>query len=163
MPHFAGRVLLSGTTAGLLMAAVLAGCARRKGYTAVQPLNATSHWLDGGRAARTRQVDLAHTLPGVATHLAASIFWAGVFEAARRRGPRRPLVGDTAGVAALAAFVDYAVVPKRLTPGWEDVVGWRDIALAYAAMAIAFAATGESSIKRLRRPHRTPLRLMKRN
>ena len=59
---------------------------------------------------------------------------------------RTTLSGTVVGIAsslvlALAAFVDYVVVPKRLTPGWEKVVSPRSIALAYGAMAVALWAT----------------------
>lgn len=38
----------------------------------------------------------------------------------------------------------YAVVPKRLTPGWEKVVSPRAIGVAYAAMAVALAISPRS-------------------
>ena len=110
----------------------------------MQPLNATSHWLNGDRAARRRAVDLQHTGVGLATHLAATVFWATLFEAWQAARPSRgaaETAARAAAVAALAAVVDYTITPKRFTPGWELVLAKRSMALAYAAMAVGFAVT----------------------
>jgi drug/metabolite transporter (DMT)-like permease len=69
----------------------------------------------------------------------ASLFWACAYELLRRHPHKRPAAGDAAAVTALAAVVDYAVVPKRLRPGWEKVVSPRAIGVAYVAMAVALA------------------------
>jgi drug/metabolite transporter (DMT)-like permease len=69
------------------------------------------------------------------------MLWASVFQFLRRESPGRSPLTDAAGVTALAAVVDYAVVPKRLTPGWEKVVSPAAIALAYGAMMIGLIAT----------------------
>jgi hypothetical protein len=42
-------------------------------------------------------------------------------------------------MAAIAAAVDYGMVPKRLTPGWEDVLSKRSIAVTYVALAAGLA------------------------
>jgi hypothetical protein len=107
----------------------------------VQPVNSTSHWVLGDKAGRSRAIDLRHTLVGYATHHAASVFWATVYEAIRQLRPQRGPLLDAVGVSAIAAAVDYGVVPKRLTPGWEKVVTPKSIAIAYAFMALALLAT----------------------
>lgn len=135
----AGRTLRSGSAAAIATTVVLALRARAEGQALVQPVNATSHWFLGDAAGRSRAVDLKHTLGGYLTHHAASLLWAGVYEALRLWRPQRNPLGDAAAVSALAAVVDYAVVPKRLTPGWELVVRPRSIALAYAAMGLVLA------------------------
>lgn len=136
---FAGRTLRSGSAAAIATTVVLALRARAEGQHVVQPVNATSHWFLGDAAGRSRAVDLKHTLGGYLTHHAASLLWAGVFEALRLWRPQRNPLGDAALVATLAAVVDYAVVPRRLTPGWELVVRPRSIALAYTAMGLVLA------------------------
>jgi hypothetical protein len=40
----------------------------------------------------------------------------------------------------LAAVVDYGIVPRRLTPGWELVLPKWPIALVYGVMAATLAA-----------------------
>lgn len=134
------RILLSGSATSAMTSAALAVLARLQGRSALQPLNSTSHWYFGEAAGRSRKLDIRHTLVGFATHHAASVFWAAIFDAVRRAGPRRSVMVDAIGVSALAAFVDYAIVPKRLTPGWEKVVSPLAIGVAYGAMAFALAA-----------------------
>ena len=86
---FPRRVAASGTRAGAASVLALALVALGEGKAAVQPLNATSHWLNGERAARRRRLDLRHTGVGLATHLAATMFWAASFEAWRAARPAR--------------------------------------------------------------------------
>lgn len=137
--------LVSGSAVSGVTTAVLAILARAEGEHPVQPVNSTSHWYWGEAAGRSRAVDLGHTLLGFVTHHGASVFWAGIFQAIRRARPERSPLVDALQVSALAALVDYGVVPKRLTPGWEKVVSARSIAVAYAAMAAALWVTSPRS------------------
>ncbi len=134
-----GRALVSGSCGCLASVAALALVARAEGKAAAQPLNATSHWLNGDRAASFRGVDAARTGTGLATHLTATVFWASLFEA--WEGPRRRpgRLGRAAAVSAFAAAVDYTVTPHRFTPGWELVLSKGGMAVVYAAMAAGFA------------------------
>jgi len=141
MHSLLGRTLLSGSAVALATTVVLALRARAEGRHPVQPLNSTSHWYLGEAAGRSQALDLPHTVGGYLTHHAASLLWAGVYEGLRRWRPQRHPLGDAAAVSALAAFVDYAVVPKRLTPGWEKVVTPQSIALAYVAMGLVLATS----------------------
>jgi hypothetical protein len=138
---FLSRVLMTGAAASLSSVGVLGVLAKVEGRDAVQPVNATSHWLHGEGAGHSRDVDASHTLVGFATHCAASVFWSALFLRLRKARPERSPVPDALGVAALAAVVDYALVPKRLTPGWEAVLSPASIALAYVAMTASFLAS----------------------
>lgn len=131
------RTALSGTVVSVASSIVLAIGAKNEGKDPIQPTNATGHWFLGDQAAKARTVDARHTLLGFSTHQAASVLWATVFQAVRSFWPGRRASVDAIGVSALAAFVDYVVVPKRLTPGWEKVVSPQSIAVAYGAMALA--------------------------
>ncbi|RWC82886.1 hypothetical protein EN858_29715 [Mesorhizobium sp. M4B.F.Ca.ET.215.01.1.1] len=136
---------VTGTVASVVTAAFLVLLAKAEGKSALQPTNATSHWLHGDKAGAVRKADLAHTAVGFGTHHASAIFWAAPFEAwLARNPPRSPLLmlRDASAVAAIAAAVDYLVVPKRLTPGWETVLSKRSIAAAYVALALDLAAGG---------------------
>jgi hypothetical protein len=133
--------ILSGTAVSLVTTALLSLIAQARGRHPVETINATSHWFWGDKAGRTRAVDGKHTVLGFATHHLASMLWASLFQWLRRASPGRSPVVDAAGVSVLAAVVDYLVVPKRLTPGWEKVVSPGAIALAYAAMTIGLIAT----------------------
>lgn len=141
LPRSMLNVLISGSAVSLATSLVLSLLARAEGRSGVQPVNSTSHWYWGEAAARSRRIDASHTLVGFATHHGASLFWAAVYEMLRRRHPNRAALGDAAAVSAVAAFVDYLVVPKRLTPGWEKAVSPQAIGITYVAMALALAAS----------------------
>src|SRR3954447_2719041 len=137
--------LVSGTVASVTSSAALALLAKAEGRNAVQPLNATSHWVHGEDAGSVREVDLDHTAVGYATHHAASVFWAFLFEslqAARAERNASRTAKNAALVAAIAAVVDYGVVPKRLTPGWEEVLSASAITGGYVATALGLMLGG---------------------
>lgn len=135
--------LISGTTASIASTLALMALARLEGRGALQPTNATSHWLNGPSAADVTTLDGTRTGVGYATHHAATLFWALPFcawRALRRRDRSATLLTDALAVSAVAALVDYRATPKRFTPGWEFVLSRRAMALAYAAMAGGLAA-----------------------
>ena len=133
-------ILCAGTVASLTSAAALALGSRIEGKGAFRPLNATSHWLRGETAARRDDVDLAHTGVGYTTHLAATIFWAALFEALLRMRSRPvPMLAAAALTSAVAAAVDYGVTPRRFTPGWEFALTKTSMGAGYAAMAVGLA------------------------
>ena len=137
------RPLISGVLGAATSTVALALLAAAAGKGSAQPLHATGHWLNGDAAARERRVDLRHTGVGLATHVAATVFWAAFLEAWLLTQPARDradVARRAATVAALAAVVDYTITPKRFTPGWELVLTKRSMALVYAAMAAGFVA-----------------------
>ena len=145
--------LVSGSCASLASAAALAVAARLEGRAAVQPINATSHWLNGEDAGSYNGFDGAHTAVEYATNHAASIFWALFFEVWLTR--RRPtgavsMLRDASVLSVVAAAVDYGATPKRFTPGWEFVLSRKGMAAAYAGLAIGLAA-GASMTQAARR------------
>jgi hypothetical protein len=135
------KALISGTlaAAAVMLAASLAS--RRATGSYASALNATSHFLWGDRAARRHGYSMKYTGIGFAANYGASVFWALFYEAlgsGKRRGAARAL-RDGALVSALAYAVDYHVVPKRLTPGFELRLPDRALAGVYAALAVGLA------------------------
>ncbi len=138
-----GRAAVSGSVASVTSSVALGALAAMEGKGVLQPVNATSHWRHGERAAVVRSPDLAHTAVGYATHHAATVFWALLFEAGiARRRPVTPLpmLGYAVAMSAVACVVDYTATPRRFTPGWEFVLSQRSMAAAYGAMAAGLAA-----------------------
>jgi len=131
--------LISGTIAGIATTAAAAGAARREGTAAVAPLNAVSHVLWGDEAGRHDEVSARYTATGFITNHAACVFWAGVYEALRQRVGGGVLGALAAGpaVSALAYVVDYHLVPRRLTPGYELRLSPRGLGAIYTALAIS--------------------------
>ena len=140
--RFGTAATISGTVASFTTTAALVLLAKAEGKGALQPTNATSHWLHGEEAGRVRRADAAHTAVGYGTHHASALFWALPFEMwLWARPPKTPLMllRDASVMAAIAATVDYGLVPKRLTPGWELALSKRSVAATFAAMAAGLA------------------------
>ena len=136
-------IVLTGTVASLVSAAALGALAKAEGENVLQPANATSHWLHGARASRQGAMDLAHTGVGLVTHHASALFWALPFEAWQALYPHRSsaeIVRDAIVMSAIAAGVDYGLVPRRLTPGWELVLSKKSMVGAFASLAAGLAA-----------------------
>jgi hypothetical protein len=136
----------SGAVVCAVTAAVAAAAGARSSGSAVAPINAISHVVHGSRAARVRTMDATHTGLGLAINFGASAFWAGIYEAAFGRaaesGELVKAAAGAAAVATLAYVTDYHVVPKRLTPGWEERKPPRSLALIYGALAICLPVRG---------------------
>jgi hypothetical protein len=134
-----GRALTDGSLAGLLTTAALAVFGRRESGSAVAPINATSHVLYGDEAATADTVDVKHTVPGVLINTGAGIFWALVRELMldrTRRPTRAKSAAASAATAGLAYAVDYGLLPRRLTPGWELRVSRKHVALGFVALGV---------------------------
>ena len=135
--------LVTGSVASLVSIAALAALAKAEGKHVAQPVNSTSHWLNGENAADVGGVDAAHTGVGLATHHASALFWALPFEAWLTFHPPRSsieLLRDAAVMSAIAATIDYGITPKRLTPGWELTLSKKSMVGAFASLALGLAA-----------------------
>jgi hypothetical protein len=132
-----GNAACTGAVVAAVTTAVLAARGRRRG-SAIAPINATSHVLWGDDAGAQDLASARYTAPGLAINAAACGFWAAIYEwtFGRSRSPAARAAGGPA-VAALAYVTDYHVVPRRLTPGWELRLGKRDLAVVFAAIALA--------------------------
>jgi hypothetical protein len=135
------RALVSGTLAAAAVTVVASLASRRATGSAASALNATSHFLWGDRAARRHAYSMKFTGVGFAANYGASVFWALLYEAlgrGRRRSAGKAL-RDGAITSAVAYVVDYHVVPRRLTPGFELRVPGRALAAVYGALAVGLA------------------------
>jgi hypothetical protein len=139
------RAVITGSIACAATLAVVAAFGART-RRPVAPINAISHVLWGEEASRAARPDFRHTVPAVAINEGASVFWAALYERAFGRLAENGQIGRAllggAGVAALAYAVDYHLVPKRLTPGWEYHLGGRSLAAVYAALALSLPVRG---------------------
>lgn len=131
-----------GSLASLASTAALAWRARREGTSALAPVNAPSHWVHDEPALAQDGASFRYTATGALIHHACSIFWAAVYDrcAPSRRHARAPTAAaarDAAVVTALAAWVDFRVMPRRFTPGFERRLTPGSLAWGYAAFAAA--------------------------
>jgi hypothetical protein len=138
--------------ASLLSAAVLGVASRRETGSAVACLNATSHWIWGDGAARHDRASWRHTGAGYVIHHAASCFWGVVYERAAGdaldRWPATAQVAAGMTAAGFACFVDYKVVPHRLSPGFELRLSKRAIAAGYLAFGLGLALSSMARAER---------------
>lgn len=134
---------VSGSMASLLSTAVLAAAGARQAGSAVAPINAASHWLWGDESLHAQRASLRHTLTGYLTQHAASVFWATLYSRVyghRPEAKRLPqAVAGGIATSVVAAVIDYGVVPKRLTPGYEHRVSTGAMVAIFAALAAGFA------------------------
>ena len=134
-----------GIGAGLGVHATLLLAARAEGKPLARPFNATSHWLHGQAAGRLNTADMRHTGLGLATNQAAAMFWGslfGLYLAARPRHGNGRIMRDAALMGLIASLVDYGLMPKRLTPGWELALRRTSVGFAMAAMALGLGLGG---------------------
>jgi hypothetical protein len=141
MPDYSEFIRHSAQAAvapSILTTAALAVAGRMEDANAVAPLNAVAHIPFGSKAFTEDAASLKYTATGTALNVTAVAGWAAVYELTFGRAARR---GDTmAGVlggpaiAALAYAVDYYVVPKRLTPGFEERLSGRSMFGVYALL-----------------------------
>lgn len=129
------RPLVDGSVASVLSTLVtIAESVRAAGHPGAAT-NGASQWIWGTRAQRRRKASWRYTAVGYLIHHASSLLWASAYESAfarrviRRRGMR------AVAVAALAATVDYLVVPRRFTPGFEGQMTRPAIVATYVAFA----------------------------
>ena len=134
---------ITGTIAGLLSTAVLAITGQRQAGSAVAPINAVSHWIWGEESLHAQEPSLRHTLTGYLTNHLAAIFWAVLYSRAyghRDEAKRLPqAVAGGVATSAVAYAVDYYVVPKRLTPGYEHRISSGAMLATYGALAAGLA------------------------
>jgi hypothetical protein len=132
----------TGSVASAATAAVAAALGKAETGSPWAPLNAVSHALWGDRAARRSGFSGKYTVTGTALNQGGAMVWALVYEKffGRTRSVPAALLGGAA-VAALAFVVDYYVVPKRLTPGYEKRLSPRSLAGIYGALALGLGAS----------------------
>jgi hypothetical protein len=151
---------VAGSVASVLSTAVLAIAGSREAGSPVAPTNAVSHWLWGDEALHAQRPTLRHTATGYLTHHLAAVFWAALYSLVygqRRTAPSVPqAIAGGVATSAVAFAVDYGVVPRRLTPGFEHRLSDSAMLATYASLAVGFAlgallVSRRSSPQRLRR------------
>lgn len=139
----AGRkALLSGSLASVISTSALGLLGRHDVGSSIAPTNATSHWLWGDTAYDTSEATLRHTGVGYATHHLSALFWATLYERwldENGHMTAASIARDAALMAAVAAFVDYGLTPKRLRPGFERHLSLVSLVGVFASFAAGLA------------------------
>ena len=151
LSHLVQRVIAGDLLSSGISAAVLAWRGRAETGSTAAPLNAVSHWLWPRQALRHDDASARYTLTGTVVHFAAAALWSGLYEALRvRRSEPTPAnaVSDAIAVTAVAAVVDLACVPDRLTPGFEKRLSPRSLVMVYSGFAAGLALAGIAALQR---------------
>jgi uncharacterized membrane protein len=140
----ARRGSVSGTWAAIASGIALVLCARLERRRPLAPFNGPSQWIWGESEARRTRADWRHTALGYGIHHASAIMWGTLHEKMyAATPPRRPSVevARAGATTLLAAFVDYALTPRRLQPGFDKHLSIPSIAGVYAAFGLGLAAS----------------------
>jgi hypothetical protein len=102
-------------------------------------INPTCHMIDGDDKLYGDNFDKRDTLLGLALIKSAMAFWVVLYRLFNRstRAPKSFLTGSL--MAAFAYIVDYYIVPKRYTPGFEQKLSGKAMFFTYCALALAIA------------------------
>jgi hypothetical protein len=119
--------------------AAVTALAKADTHHAAAALNAVSHILWGDDAAKVDDWDVRHTLVGSAINGSAMGAWSILHEALPRAHTWWGAALKGVLLSATAYVVDYHVVPKRLTPGFERRLSASSMLVTYGVLAGAFA------------------------
>lgn len=132
--------LATGAVADAAVLAALAVNGRRDSASAIAPINAASHVAWGEEAGAVQTVTVRHTLPGLLINTGAGIWWALVlqklFGRAVDRGGLPTALAAGAATAGLAYLLDYRLLPRRLSPGWEQRLTPRSVLSTLGVMGM---------------------------
>ena len=141
--------LATGAVATTATNGALAVLGKFENGNALGPINAVSHIIWGKSATKADNFDTTHTVIGSVLNAMAITGWAGIHELLmprRRRPSPRSLPGHPASRRPDAPPPTPArraaghVVPKRLTPGFEEKISTKGLYAVYAVLAVALAA-----------------------
>jgi len=134
------RAGLSGSAAALASAAAAAQRAVAEGSSAWAPLNAVTHCIWPKTAFREEALSLRYTVTGGLIHAGSAVFWATLFESLAGLRPSIARASTAAAATAgIAYVVDYHVVPKRVTPGFEAHLSGKSFLAIYVALGAGLA------------------------
>jgi hypothetical protein len=150
--------LASGSIAGLVSTLALTVCSQVERGRPAAASNGPSQWVWGPAAARQTRASVRYTLVGLVIHQLMSIAWAVLHEksfgAAGQRKSLPRMVAEGAGTAALAAFVDYRVTPRRFSPGFEHHLCRASLVCVYASFGFGLLVPALLRRAPLRTPER---------
>jgi len=136
----ARTLLTSAVTSAATTTALFLLSSKDTGHPAAA-LNATSHIVWGDKATKYDDWDVPHTLLGGLLNAGAMGFWSAVQSLLPEPRTAFGAVRNATVVTAVAYVTDYYLVPKRLTPGFEQRLSPRSLFGAYAVLAAALAVS----------------------
>lgn len=137
------KAAVSGSVASILSTISLAILGKSELDKTAAPVNGPSQWIWGRHAPFKNRFSWQYTVVGYAIHHAASIFWAILHEKHQEQldptVSSRALIIPAIVTTAAAYVVDFYVVPKRLTPGFEQRLSKGALFIVYGTFALGLA------------------------
>ena len=138
------RALVSGSIASLGSALALTALGKKELNKSAAPMNGPSQWIWGKHAPYMNEFSMRYTVIGYLIHHAASIFWALWHQVLCERiqvdDKKLHATATAVAITASAYAVDFHLIPKRLTPGFEHRLSKRSLILVYGVFALGLAA-----------------------
>ena len=137
------KAMVSGAVASVLSTISLAFLGKSELDRTAAPVNGPSQWIWGRHAPFKNRFSWQYTVVGYAIHHAASVFWAIFHE--KHQEQLDPATGSGALIVpaivttAAAYVVDFYVVPKRLSPGFEQRLSKGALFIVYGTFALGLA------------------------
>lgn len=129
------RTLVTGCVASVVALTGLLAVSKRQTGSAVAALNGSSQLLRGDDALHERKPRLRFTLPALLIHHASAHWWAAAQENPLLvKHVRHPALRAGA-VTVFAVILDYGLLPRRLSPGYEGQLSRGGMALVFGALA----------------------------
>jgi hypothetical protein len=140
---FALDTAAAGAAATALTTATILCLGEERDASMWAPMNAVSHIAFGDEAAQHTELSARYTATGTALNTAAIFSWAAAYAGVMNMLPKQDVpsaIGAGVAVAAAAYVIDYYVVPRRLTPGFEKRLDGRSLFWIYSSLAAGLAA-----------------------
>ena len=136
-------ILIVAVLGAVVTMAVLMSVTLREKKPALEGVNAISHIFFDKQALGQANFSAKYTLSALLLNFGAMLGWAAVAEASfvlLKLPPREFTTSAMVAivVSVMAYVVDFHVVPKRLTPGFELVISKRSLLIIYVGLAVAF-------------------------
>jgi len=144
---FIQNTLIAGVITMIAITFAITGFAYLEKKPALWPLGSIAHIVYGTRALEEKYPKPSFLLVGFMLNFAAMISWAGVAESFYfwlKIQPSNVLMTLVISVlTVILAFVtDFHIVPKRLTPGFENVLNPTSLRLVFVVFAVALFLAG---------------------
>ena len=137
------KAMVSGAVASVLSTISLAILGKSELDRTAAPVNGPSQWIWGRHAPFQNRFSWQYTVVGYAIHHAASVFWAIFHEKhLEQLDPEEgsgALIVPAIVTTAAAYVIDFYVVPKRLSAGFEQRLSKGALFIVYGTFALGLA------------------------
>lgn len=131
-----GMVMAAATTAAIMLAS------DAENGDPWAALNSVAHIVDGDEKVQPMHYSPRESWLGIVVNGTAMCAWGVLYEGALAvTGAESTLLTAAVGTAA-SYVIDYKVVPKQFTPGIENRLSARSVAICYAALGASLALSG---------------------